>query len=53
MTGYMLQIGLGDASRGSVQYQALFAVGSALFVMTFALNVLAAFIVRRYRERYE
>lgn len=53
MTGFMLQVGLGDASRGTVDYQALFAVGSMLFVITFMVNVGAYWFVRRYREEYE
>ncbi len=53
MTGFMLQVGLGDAARGTVDYQALFAVGSMLFVITFAINVGAYWFVRRYREEYE
>jgi phosphate transport system permease protein len=53
MTGYMLQVGLGDAARGTTDYQSLFAVGSMLFVMTFLLNLGAHFIVRRFREEYQ
>jgi phosphate transport system permease protein len=53
MTGYMLQVGLGDAARGTIDYQSLFAVGSMLFVMTFLLNVAATFVVNRFREVYE
>lgn len=53
MTGYMLQVGLGDAARGTADYNSLFAVGSTLFVMTFALNVAAQWIVTRFREAYE
>jgi phosphate transport system permease protein len=53
MTGYMLQVGLGDAARGTIDYQSLFAVGSMLFVMTFMLNVAATLIVSRFREVYE
>ncbi len=53
MTGFMLQVGLGDAARGTIDYQALFAVGSMLFVMTFMLNVVAQMIVNRFREAYE
>ena len=30
-----------------------FALGLTLFVITLALNVLALYIVRRYREQYE
>jgi phosphate transport system permease protein len=53
MTGFMLQVGLGDAARGTVDYQALFAVGSMLFVITFLVNLGAYWFVRRYREEYE
>ena len=53
MTGYMLQVGIGDVARGTVQYQALFAVGFTLFVSTLVLNVGAQFIIARFRERYD
>ena len=53
MTGFMLQVGLGDAARGTVDYQALFAVGMMLFLITLAFNVAAHFFVRRFREEYE
>ena len=53
MTGYMLQIGLGDAARGTVDYSSIFAVGSMLFLMTFGLNVGAQAIVRHVREVYD
>ena len=53
MTGFMLQVGLGDAARGDTDYQALFAVGAMLFVMTFATNVVATWVVNRFREQYD
>jgi phosphate transport system permease protein len=53
MTGYMLQVGLGDAARGTIDYQSLFAVGSMLFLITLSLNVAATLIVNRFREAYE
>lgn len=53
MTGYMLQVGLGDAARGTTQYTSLFAVGFTLFLMTFALNLLATWVIKRYREEYQ
>ena len=53
MTGYMLQIGLGDAARGTAEYDSLFAVGSTLFVMTFLLNMGAQVFVARFREEYD
>ena len=53
MTGYMLQVALGDAARGTTDYTSLFAVGALLFLMTFVLNVGAQIVVRRFREAYE
>ncbi len=53
MTGYMFQVGLGDAARGTIDYRSLFAVGSMLFVITLLFNVAAQMIVGRFREQYE
>jgi phosphate transport system permease protein len=53
MTGFMLQVALGDVARGDIQYTSLFAVGSALFVFTFITNVAATMIVNRFREAYD
>lgn len=53
MTGYMLQIGFGEAPRGTIDYQSLFAVGSTLFVVTLLFNVAAQVFVARFREEYQ
>jgi phosphate transport system permease protein len=53
MTGYMLQVGIGDVARGTTQYQALFAVGFTLFMSTLMLNIGAQVIIARFRERYD
>ncbi len=53
MTGYMLQVGLGDAARGTIDYQSLFAVGAMLFLITLSFNVAATVLVNRFREVYE
>jgi len=53
MTGYMLQVGLGDAARNTVEYQSLFAVGAMLFMITLAFNIGAHLLVARFREEYE
>ena len=52
MTAYIVQADKGEAARGSLTYRSIFAVGGLLFVMTFALNILAQRFVRRYREVY-
>ena len=53
MTAYIVQISLGDTPQTGIEYKTIFAVGSTLFVMTLALNILSARVVRRFRERYE
>ncbi|MDP8977571.1 MAG: phosphate ABC transporter permease subunit PstC [Actinomycetota bacterium] len=52
MTAYIVQAVGGEASRGSLTYQSIFAVGALLFLMTLALNLLAQRLVRRYRQVY-
>lgn len=43
----------GDLEFNSPQTLVAFALGLALFVVTLALNVVALYVVRRYREQYE
>lgn len=50
MTAYIVTTASGDAARGSVKYEAIFAVGAALFVVTLAMNLLAQSLVRRFRR---
>ncbi len=52
MTGYIVQAVTGEASRGSLTYNSIFAVGLVLFAMTFGLNLLAQRFVKRFREVY-
>jgi phosphate transport system permease protein len=53
MTAFIAATGAGDVPTGSLEYKTIFAVGATLFVLTFAMNVLAIRLVRRYREVYE
>jgi len=53
MTAFIVQISLGDTPAESIQFKALFAVGATLFAMTFTLNLISAWVVRRYRNVYE
>ena len=39
MTAYLLQVGQGNVSPGSLEYQTLFVVGTALFLVTTGLNL--------------
>jgi len=52
MTGHIVRISGGDLSYGSIDYVSIFAVGAALFVITFTLNLLSGYIANRLRERY-
>lgn len=53
MTAFIVQTALGDNPQDSLQFKAMFAVGTTLFVMTLALNILSSWIVRRFRNAYE
>lgn len=52
MTGYMVQIFLGDASAAGVEYRSSYAVASMLFLMTLIVTVIGFRILRRFREEY-
>ncbi len=52
MTAFMVHQVRGTSAVGSVEYQSLFAVGLALFLITLAANLLNDYVKRRYREEY-
>lgn len=53
MTAFIVQVALGDAPTGSIEYQALFAVGMTLFVFTLALNIFSQVLLARFRDVYQ
>ncbi|NOS99155.1 MAG: phosphate ABC transporter permease subunit PstC [Phycisphaerales bacterium] len=53
LTSYIAQVSLGDTPAGSVEYQTIFAVGMTLFLITFAINLVARLVMARFREAYE
>ncbi|HOV60813.1 MAG TPA: phosphate ABC transporter permease subunit PstC [Candidatus Hydrogenedentes bacterium] len=53
MTGFMVQMAMGDVSNFGVEYYSLYAVAATLFLMTFSLTLLGAWVRRRYQEKYE
>ena len=53
MAAFIANVARSDVSAGSVAYATIFAVGTTLFVMTFALNLVAIRFVRKYRQVYE
>jgi phosphate transport system permease protein len=44
---------IGDQEFDSPKTLAAFALGLVLFIITLCLNIIALFVVRRYREQYE
>lgn len=53
MTGYIVQVSLGDTPAGTIEYQTIFAVGMTLFLITLTVNLVSHKIMRRFREVYE
>ncbi len=53
MTTFIAATAKGDAPVGTTAYEAIFAVGTLLFVITFVMNLIAIRFVRRYRQVYE
>ncbi|MBJ27733.1 MAG: phosphate ABC transporter permease subunit PstC [Chloroflexi bacterium] len=52
MTAFIVQLALGEAPHGSLEFQTIFAVGLLLFFMTLIMNILGNIIVRKVREEY-
>jgi phosphate transport system permease protein len=53
MTGYIVQVSMGDTPHGTVEYQSIFAVAGLLFFMTFALNIVSQRILRSVKKSYD
>lgn len=53
ITGYVVQVCLGDVPHGSLEYKTIFAAGLTLFVITYLLNNLSFWLKKRYQEVYE
>jgi len=53
ITAYIVQVSKGEATRGSLQYDSIFAVGLLLFAVTLVINIIAVRIVRKYRTVYQ
>jgi phosphate transport system permease protein len=43
---------IGNAVRGGVQYQALFAIGLILFILTLAVNIIAERVLERQKKKF-
>ena len=53
MTGFIARIAQGDVQHGTTLFNSLFAVASVLFVVTLAMNMLAQWILTKYRQVYQ
>ena len=52
MTAFIVQLSLGEAAHGSLEFNTIFAVGLLLFFMTLGMNILGHVLVRKFREEY-
>jgi phosphate transport system permease protein len=52
MTGFIAQIAIGETAQGTIQFKSLFAVGAMLFLITFVLNLISGWVVRKFRTVY-
>jgi phosphate transport system permease protein len=43
---------MGEVARGSTHYHVLFAIGLVLFLVTFLINLIAAWSIFRQRRRH-
>ncbi len=50
MTAYIVQVSLGDTPTGTLEHRTIFAVGTALFLMTLGLNVISHQLRKRLRR---
>jgi phosphate transport system permease protein len=53
MTAYIVNVSLGDTQRGTIEYNTIFAVGMLLFVCTLGLNIVAQWVLAKFREEYD
>ncbi len=53
MTAYIVQLSLGEAPHGSIEFNTIFAVGLLLFLITLVMNLLGHWAVSRWRQKYE
>lgn len=50
MTAYIVQVSMGDTPAGTLEYRTIFAVGTSLFLLTFAFNALGQRFARGARR---
>ncbi len=53
MTGYIVQVSMGDTPHGTIEYQSIFAVAAFLFLITLTLNIFSQTILRKLQKSYD
>lgn len=53
MTGYIVQVSMGDTPHGTTEYQSIFAVATTLFIVTLVLNIASQSILKRLNRSYD
>ena len=53
MTAYIVQLSLGEAVHGPIEFNTIFAVGLLLFPITLVMNLIGHWAVKRWRQKYE
>jgi phosphate transport system permease protein len=53
MTGYLVQIFLGDVSNLGIEYYSSYAVAGILFLLTFLLTIIGQIIRVRFQQQYD
>jgi phosphate transport system permease protein len=52
MTSFIVKMAKGDVQHGSTDFNSLFAVAGTLFCLTLGMNIVAQWVLRRYRQVY-
>lgn len=52
LTGYIVQVSLGDVPHGTIEYKTIFAAGMTLFLITLVFNIIGFWLRKRIREAY-
>ena len=52
LTGYIVQVSLGDVPHGTIEYKTIFAAGITLFLITLIFNIIGFWLRKRIREAY-
>jgi phosphate transport system permease protein len=53
MTSFIVRAAQGDVQHGSTYFKSLFAVAGVLFAVTLVMNIVAQWVLRRFRQVYQ